>query len=280
MAEATQGMRERLWDLWESGRSSKSADLAIQAVRRDMRSGGELLASALAMRLFLLLLPFTAAQLALVGLVTNANPDSAVSTLKSVGITSAAASSVTESSRLSTTSLWLVLIGSLFALVLSARTTLRALWTIHALAWSEAPGRPPRPWLGAVTVIGCILAMLGLYLLTPVMQHAFGLGLGVVALLIAIAISTALWLAIMWLLPHGAAPWQALIPGALVTAVGTAVMHAVATLFLVTAVSHYSAAYGALGGAVAMLLWFYAVGRIIVAAAMLNAARWERRATG
>jgi hypothetical protein len=29
-----------------------------------------------------------------------------------------------------------------------------------------------------------------------------------------------------------------------------------------------------------MLLWFDAVGRIIVAAAMLNAARWERRATG
>ena len=99
MAEATQGMRERLWDLWESGRPSKSADLAIQAVRRDMRAGGELLASALAMRLFLLLLPFTAAQLALVGLLTSANPDSAVSALKSVGITSAAVSSVTESSR-------------------------------------------------------------------------------------------------------------------------------------------------------------------------------------
>jgi membrane protein len=271
-------MRERLWGLWESGRSSRSADLAIQAVRRDMRSGGELLASALAMRLFFLLLPFTAAQLALLGLVTNASPESAQSAIKSTGITSAAASSVTESARLSTTSLWLVLIGSLSALVWSARATLRALWTVHALAWNEAPGRPPRPWLGAVGVIVCIIAMLGLYILTPVLAHAVSLGAGIVALVVVVAASTAFWLAIMWFLPHASAPWQALIPGALVTAVGTAVLHAAATLFLVTFVSHYSAAYGVLGGAVALLLWFYAVGRIIVAAAMLNAARWERRA--
>ena len=271
-------MRERLWGLWESGRSSKTGDLAIQAVRRDMRSGGELLASAHAMGLFLQMLPFTAAQLALLGLVESASPDTAQDALRSTGITSAAAASVTESARLSTTSLWLVLIGSLCALVWSARATLRALWTVHALAWDEPPARPPRPWLGAVSVIVCIVAMLGLYVVTPVLGHAASVGAGIVALVVAVAVSTALWLMIMWFLPHGEAPWQALIPGALVTAVGTGVLHAATTLFLAQFVSHYSAAYGVLGGAVALLLWFYAVGRIIVASAMLNAARWERRA--
>src|ERR1044072_5664563 len=143
-------MRQRLEVLWESGRSSKSADLAIQAVRRDMRSGRELLARALAMRLFMLLLPFTAAQIALLGLLTSSDPDSAQAALDGVGISSPAAASVTESARLSTTSLWLVLVGSLCALVWSARTTLRFLWTVHALGWGGAPGGPPRPRRGGV----------------------------------------------------------------------------------------------------------------------------------
>ena len=271
-------MRERLWGLWESGRSSKTGDLAIQAVRRDMRSGGELLASALAMRLFMLLLPFTAAQIALLGLLTSSDPDSAQAALEGVGITSAAAASVTESARLTTTSLWLVLVGSLCALVWSARTTLRFRWTVHALAWGEAPSRPPRPWRGAVIVIAVIVAMLGIYAVTPAARHALGPGLGVASSLVVLAASTGLWLFVAWALPHGSAPWHALLPGALVTAVGTTVLHAVATLWLVQVITHYNATYGALGGAVALLLWFYAVGRLVVAAAMLNAARWERRA--
>jgi len=271
-------MRDRLTVLWQTGRASKSADLAIQAVRRDMRSGGELLASALAMRLFLLLLPLTAAQLALLGLLSSSSPEAAEDALKTVGITAAAATSVTESARLSTTSLWLVLGGSLFALVWSARTTLRFLWTVHALAWGEPPGRPPRPWRGAFIVVGAIVVMLGLYAVTPATEHAFGLGLGLASTLVVLAVSTGFWLAVAWALPHASAPWHALLPGALVTAVGTSVLHAVATLWLVQAISHYNAAYGALGGAVALLLWFYAVGRLVVAAAMLNAARWERRA--
>ena len=271
-------MRRRLELMWQTGRVSKGADLALQAVRRDMRSGGELLASALAMRLFFILLPFTAAQLALLGLTTSSDPAAAEDALTSLGITSAAAASLTASARVSTTSLWLVLGGSLCALVWSARTTLRFLWTVHALAWSEPPTRPPRPWQGAFVLIGAILALNLLYLVTPLMENAFGLGWGFVSLVAALALSTAFWLGAAWLMPHGGAPWHALIPGAVVIAAGTAVLHALATLWLVVGVSHYNAAYGVLGGAVALLLWFYAVGRLIVAAAMLNAARWDRRA--
>lgn len=270
-------MRERLSALWEAGRQHETVDVAYQAVRRDMRSGGELLASALAMRLFILLLPFVAAVLAGLGLVTNSDPATARSALEGIGVAATAAQSVTASARISSGSLWLVLGGSLFALVLASRTTLRALWTVHTLAWSLPPSRAPRPWLGAWVVIGLLLALMGLMLLSPVLREAGGLAFGLVGMLMMLALTTGFWLLIAMLLPRGPAPWTALLPGAVVTAVGMTCLHAITTFWATSVISHYNTAYGSLGTSVALLLWFYVLGRLIVAGAMLNAARWERR---
>ena len=57
-------------------------------------------------------------------------------------------------------------------------------------------------------------------------------------------------------------------------------LHLVTTFWAANVITHYNSAYGALGTSVALLLWFYVLGRLIVAGAMLNAARWERRPGG
>jgi membrane protein len=272
-------MRERLVQLWEAGRERESVDLAYRALRRDTHAGGELLACALAMRLFILLLPFTAALLAALGLVTRSDAASAQSALKHVGIAETAAESVTASARITSESLWLVLAGALFALVLGSRTTLRTLWTTHRLAWSEPASRPHRQWSGAGVVVAALLLALAISFVSPILREELGFGAAVVGLGVEFALLTAFWLMVELLLPHGSAPWRALLPGAAVFAAGTTLLHGVTTLWAASVISHYSAAYGVLGSAVALLLWFYALGRLVVAGAMLNATRWERSAT-
>ena len=276
---ATSPMRRRLGQLWEAGRERESVHLAYRTVSRDSHAGGELLACALAMRLFILLLPFTAALLAALGLVTRSDAATAQSALSNLGITETAAKSVTGSARITSESLWLVLAGSLFALVLGSKTTLRTLWTIHRLAWSEPASRPERPWRGAFVVIVALFVLAGISLLSPLMRESLGLGGGIAGLGLEFALWTCFWLAVALLLPHGSAPWRALLPGAAVFAAGTTLLHGLTTFWAAGVISHYNAAYGALGTAVAMLLWFYAFGRLVVAGAMLNAARWEHRKT-
>jgi uncharacterized BrkB/YihY/UPF0761 family membrane protein len=275
----TPSIRERIEQLWETGRQRESVDLAYRAVRRDMHAGGELLACALAMRLFILLLPFTAALLAGLGLVTRSNPETARDALKGVGVAEAAAGSVTQSARITSSSLLVVLAASLFAAVLASRTTLRVLWTVHRLAWTEPASRPQRPWTGAAIVVAAILLLLGISLVAPALREALGLGGGIAGVAFELALVTVFWLIATSLMPHGSAPLRALLPGAVVVAAGTTLLQAITTFWAAGVISHYNSAYGALGTAVALLLWFYALGRLVVAGAMLNAARWERRAT-
>jgi uncharacterized BrkB/YihY/UPF0761 family membrane protein len=59
-------------------------------------------------------------------------------------------------------------------------------------------------------------------------------------------------------------------------AVGLEVIHLVTVLYLAHKAGELSAAYGALGTALVVLLWLYLLSRLIVAAAFLNATIWER----
>ena len=88
--------------------------------------------------------------------------------------------------------------------------------------------------------------------------------------------STPRWWLASWLLPHGDAPPVALVPGALLFAIAVQVMHLVTVLYLSRKLSSASELYGDLGGAATLLLWLYLISRLMVAAAMLNAAMWVR----
>src|SRR5918998_77013 len=105
--------------------------------------------------------------------------------------------------------------------------------------------------------------------------------LGTPGLLISLAATAAffvLWLGLAWLLPHSDASPAALIPGAVLVAVGVQVVHLGTALFVAGKVERAAETYGSLGVAFTLLVWLYVVSRVIVASAMLNAALWERPA--
>ena len=79
------------------------------------------------------------------------------------------------------------------------------------------------------------------------------------------------------LLPSRATHWRDFVPGAVLAAVGTQAVHLVAVFYLAPKLGRSSALYGTLGAATVVLLWLFLIARLLVGAAFLNAALWERR---
>jgi uncharacterized BrkB/YihY/UPF0761 family membrane protein len=97
------------------------------------------------------------------------------------------------------------------------------------------------------------------------------------AALILGALSFALWWWVSWKLPHAPVPPRALVPGALLMAAGADVLQLLTTYWIGYLVARKTNTYGAVGVALAVLLWVYILGRIMVGSAGLNAALWYRR---
>ena len=68
-----------------------------------------------------------------------------------------------------------------------------------------------------------------------------------------------------------------LLPGAVLFGVGVQALHVFTVVYVARAVTSKSQSYGVLGTSLALLLWAYLMGRLVVAAAALNVSWWRRR---
>jgi uncharacterized BrkB/YihY/UPF0761 family membrane protein len=250
---------------------------ALAAIGRDRRYGGGLLAGALAFRLFGALLPFALMLAVLLGYAASADRDAAEEAADATGISEAVLLSVADSAKLSSGTRWVVVAGSFVALLWAAIWAARAIRAVHQIAWTGSVERMGRPLHGALILIAAIVAVVAVISgAAAAREH-----LGTIGLVLAFAVTLAffgIWLGLEWLLPHADAPLRALIPGAILVAVGIQVVHLGTVLFIGAKVARASATYGTLGVAFTVLAWLYLLSRIVVASAMLNAARWEHRA--
>jgi uncharacterized BrkB/YihY/UPF0761 family membrane protein len=249
---------------------------ALQAFNRDRRTGGGLLAGALAFRLFGALLPFALLLTVLLGFAATLDRQAPAEAADAVGIGRTLLESVAESSKLSSGTRWLVGASALVALLWSATSAARAIRAVHSLAWEGRIGRFRRPLQAALVLIATILAVSAIMALTGRARAELGAG-GLLITLAALVAFFAIWLGASLLLPHGDAPWTALVPGAVLVALGVQVVHLGTFLFIAGKVERASETYGSLGVAFTILFWLYIVSRVIVASAMLNAALWGGR---
>jgi uncharacterized BrkB/YihY/UPF0761 family membrane protein len=93
---------------------------------------------------------------------------------------------------------------------------------------------------------------------------------GLIAMLADFAVYGAAWWLFTTQLPHGDAPYAALIPGALIFGAGIQALHLVTVYYLARRVTSASELYGTLGVAAALLLGLFIIGRLIVVSAELN----------
>jgi len=251
-------------------------DAALRSRQRDARVAGNLLASAIAYRLFLWILPLSlviAAGLGFLRANTTEDPSDAA---ESVGLSAYVASSVADAAEQAERSRWILLVVGLIALYSASAGGARTLVTVHALAWSsEEP--PPKPtYRGALAFTGFAMAALAVSVGARTVRGG-GLARTAVVELLVLACIGALAFAMALVLPHGAAPWTALLPGAAFMTAGFVLLRLFTTIYLVGRIESSSELYGGLGAAAAILLWLYFIGRLLVGAAVLNAALWERK---
>lgn len=277
----TAGVRHRVEVLADRGRTLVDetratvppVDIGFQAFERDSHIGGFLLAGAIAFRLFVFVLPLYLLALVIAGAIFAFDPDQVESTASSGGMSDYLAGSIGDAAQTSHKSLWLLIPVTLYALVSAGRSVEKAIAAAHARAW-DIPLPKRKPHYVVLGVIGFALAIALAMRMISIIRHG---ALVPVAMGLGAAIYFGLWLAASRALPHReGVTWWSLVPGAVLMGVGTQCLYLFNVLYLNHKIQSASAAYGALGVAASALLWLYLLGRLMVAAPVLNATLWSR----
>jgi uncharacterized BrkB/YihY/UPF0761 family membrane protein len=258
---------------------SASIDSAFQAIERDAQSGGGVLAAAVAFRLFMFLVPYAFVMVTGFGLASTAVGQTPKDAARTAGIGGLLASAVTSTSTLSLANRVAGLVLGGVALAFTARSLVSVLWVVHRLIWEVKPTRKPTPWapvilFGYVTVLFAIVDL-------AARMGSHSLWLRLLSVLISVVASGAAWLLASWWLPREKdSTWPALLPGAIIVGVGVGLLHLLTITYVAHTVSRKSSLYGAIGIAIALLLWTYFAGRLLTAAIAANASLWRRGNAG
>jgi uncharacterized BrkB/YihY/UPF0761 family membrane protein len=273
VVDRIESTRQRLED---ARPNSRLIDTVFGAVESDVDAGGGVLAGAVAFRVFLFFVPYMFLIVTVFGLGASAGNEDPAALARDAGVGGLAAQAFSSVGDLSTTErlVSLVLVG--FALLLATRALLKVLRIVHALVWRTRAGKPPSVARAAGALMLIVtLALAFAALIGKLRSGSFVVGL--IATVLFVAVPTAAWLFVSWHLPHAPGmPWTALVPGALFFGFGVEVLHLVTVYWIARQVESKTSTYGAIGFALALLLWAYLLGRLVTSAAVINATLWRR----
>ncbi len=239
-----------------------------------------MLGAALAFRIFLFLVPYVFALVYGFGLASSASDTDPHDLAAKAGIAGLMASTIEVAAEQSLFTRIAVFVTASFTLVIASRSLLKVLAITHALVWRQPGRRYPRLTRSALALIVVLTAGLALVqFLNWARDQSFLVGF--TGELLFIAIPAGLWLFFSWRhLAHAPdATWHDLLPGAVLIGVGVQILHLVTVFWITRLLASKSETYGAIGSALAILLWAYLCGRLLAASAVLNVAFYDRRET-
>jgi uncharacterized BrkB/YihY/UPF0761 family membrane protein len=265
---------DETWKRVEASRSSNAGvDTAFQVYERDRDRLGPLLSAAIAFRLFLVFVPYVAFLVIVAGLFGVDRSD-----LATAGIGGITAKSITD---VSSQPLWgriLTLLLVAWALLLASRSMVKALRLTYAAAWELGRPRFRDTTKTGLVFLGLVAAATVTTGLARQAREGADAAGWVVTVFLVFAIYLATWIVACVLLPRAQeAGWTAMLPGAVLFALGAQVIHIAVVVWFAPRIDSATARYGALGIAILLLGSVYLVGRLMVAAAFLNATMWFRR---
>jgi membrane protein len=257
----------------EARETHASVDVGFRLAERDKRVAAGVLAGGIAYRFFFW---FLSVALVVIGALGLGNSGRVQSALREAGVGSSLTGAVDDVSQQSQAVDWSLLIIGSWLVLWTGYTCAKALVLVHATVWDV----PPPPLANALkaslaftgAAVGFIAAMSGARWLRAETATP-----GLIATLALIVVPFALWLSVARRLPHREVGWRELVPDALVVAAGVQALHLFTTLFLGPKLANATELYGALGIATTILFWFYLVGRLVLAGAMLSASLDDQR---
>jgi uncharacterized BrkB/YihY/UPF0761 family membrane protein len=244
-----------------------SVAIPFRALERNRGVAASVLAGGIAYRLFLWLLPFG---LIVGGVLGLGDAESLEQAVAGGGLPGAVVDAIGDIARAADTNSWWLLLTGVPLLLWEGYTGARALQLIHSLVWDEPPPRI-RPLQGSLVFSGGMCVFVATVMLTWWVRDWTQLEqVGVLVLMVAPL--AGLWLSVSLRLPHGTARWTALVPGAILVAVGFQVTHGLVVYLLGPKLETSTSLYGALGVAATVLFFMWVVGRIVVTAPIVNSA--------
>ena len=273
MTAHVEAARERL----EAQRpTNRAVDSVFRWVQLQTETGGALLAGAIAFRIFLFLLPCVFAVVVGLGIGADLEHADPRQVARSFGMAGLAATAVESAATSSVATRWVTFLLAMFALVLGARNLLGAFVITHALIWRVPPRTVRHLTTAGIGLIGVFLAASLLLRLVYRTQDA-PLAVRIVALVLFTAVPAGIWLtSSLTFFPRPAGTtWRDLLPGSLLFGVGVGILHVATVVWFAPYLDAKSQTYGAIGAAVAILVWAYLLGRVATAAPTLNAVLWR-----
>ena len=252
--------------------------VAVAVQQRFAEVNGGSLAAAVTLAAFLSLFPLVLMAIAVVGIFASNTPDLADEVISVLGLSRAdtAAEALTtalataEQSRAAASIIGLAgLVWSAFGLVSALEYAFNSVWQVtgrglkdkvFALAW----------------VAGAAVLFVASFAVTAVLNFLPPL-FAPLNLVVALALSVALFWWTSKVLCNRDVGWRPLLPGAVLGAVGLEVLKLFGSIYVPRAVASSSALYGSIGVVFAILAWLLFFGRVIVYSATLNVVLWERR---
>ena len=264
-------MREKLDRLGERYKWFATV-LAVQKRYRELN--GNYLASSVTLSAFLSLFPLLLFVIAIIGFIAADTPNLGQDVVRELGLQGDAARSITaaiEKARESRRAASLIgvvgLLWSGLGLIAAFQYAINAAWQVTGRGWRDK--LKGLMWLG-----GSTLLFLTSFATSAVIRW-LPTFLAPLTTLAGLSVNFALWLWTFRILSTREVGWKALVPGAVVGALGFEVLKAIGAFYVPGAVASASALYGTLGVVFATLAWLLFFGRLVVYAAVVNVVRWE-----
>jgi membrane protein len=244
--------------------------------RRYNDLNGRATAAAITLYGFLALFAIAVLAVAIVGFFAAGNDNVAHDIVSWLGLSGSAAKTVTDAVETATKSARLASAIGLVGLVWTGSSFAVAIGHAYDVAWN-VPQRVARErirGLGWLAGAGVLLALGGLA--TAGIGALPGIFVPLVIAL-SLVVDTLVWMWTSWILPNRRVPWRALVPAAVVGAIGLEILKVIGGYVVPVLVQRSSALYGTLGVVFALLTWLLVLGRLVVFVSVIEVVEWERR---
>jgi membrane protein len=247
---------------------------ALRVQDRMGEINGNQVAASITLSAFLALFPLLLVAIAVVGFLSTNNPQLASDLIDDLGLTGSAASTMKDAVQAAEDTRRAATVVGFVGLLWSGLGLVGALQYAFNATW-EVRGRGLRDKLvGLAWLAGAFVIFAASFGITTGLNYLPGF-LAPAGILLGLAVNLALSLWAMKVLPNRDVGWKALLPGAVLAAVGFEVLKALGSILVPHLVSSSQALYGSLGIVFATLTWLLLFGRLLVYANVLNAVRWE-----
>ena len=246
-------------------------DCGLQIYERDRDSTQSVLGSAIALRLFLFVIPAT---VALVGLINVLRLGSLLQDDLEASATTGSISR-TLSGMPWGQAWWIFLSGGVLTLM-AGRPLSKVLAASSGRAWNMTVRESKVSPLAIVALTGVLFAQIASSAIFHGLRDVPGFAVALTAWLSAIASATVSWFLVMLVLPRAVRDPGALLPGAAALGLVYTVLQWFMQLYLLNKVERTSDTFGDLALTVATLGNFFFVGRIMAGSFVFTAVAYER----